>query len=97
MSELALVPSEMQAAAAAAESAAGRARDSDGADALATLTGALPGTTTAGTVYKLGDAWADGVSGWADEVTEFGASVDALTAEAEAADANAAGRFGGPR
>lgn len=90
MSELALVSGDMQSAAAAAESAGGRARGADGADALATLAGALPGSTTAETVPELGDAWTTGVGQWADGVTAFGAAVEQLNDDAGSADTSAA-------
>ncbi|GAB3198547.1 hypothetical protein GCM10027062_12970 [Nocardioides hungaricus] len=99
MSELALVPGDMRSAAATVESAAGRARGADGSDALSTLAGALPGSTTAETVPDLGDAWETGVNGWADEVAAFSASVEQLNDDAGSTDDSAAGRLlgGGPR
>lgn len=95
MSELALVPGDMQAAATAAESAADGARRADGADALSTLAGALPGTTTAEVVPDLGSAWETGVSEWADEVDDFGASVEKMTDDATTTDTRAGGLLGG--
>lgn len=99
MSELALVPGDMQAAAAATESAAGRARGADGAAALATLAGALPGSTTAETAPDLGDAWATGVGEWADGAEGFAAAVEQLTEDASSTDHATAGALlgTGPR
>lgn len=95
MSEFALVPGDMRAASQATESSASAARGADGSAALGTLAGALPGTTTAETMPELGTAWADGVSGWSDEVTEFSAAIDQLTADSESTDQTAGGWFSG--
>ncbi|MCR6031413.1 hypothetical protein GGQ22_08125 [Nocardioides sp. zg-579] len=88
-----LEPSEMGAAAATSEGAAGDARSHDGSATLSTLGSALPGSTTAQTAPQLGTAWEDGVSGWADEVDDLAESTEKLTQDAKETDSGSRGFF----
>ena len=91
----ALVPSDMAAASAAVTGATSEARTAHGADALATLAAALPGSSTAAYLPELGGLWEDGITGWCDELDTFRASVDATTRTTTTTDDGAGSIFGG--
>ena len=91
----ALVPSDMAAASAAVTDASSEARAAHGADALATLAAALPGTSIAAYMPELGGLWEEGVTGWCDQLDRFRASIDATTRGGTSTDAGVGGLFGG--
>jgi hypothetical protein len=91
----AFVPSDMAAASAAVTDASSAARTAHGADALATLAAALPGSSTAAYAPELGGLWEDGVSGWCDQVDGFCANLDATTRGGMSTDAGVGSLFGG--
>ena len=91
----ALVPSDMAAASAAVTDASSAARTAHGADALATLAAALPGSSTAAYMPELGGLWEDGVTGWCDQLDGFRASIEATTRAGTSTDAGVGGLFGG--
>lgn len=90
-----LVPGDMAAASAAVTDASSNARTAHGADALATLAAALPGTSTAAYLPELGGLWEDGITGWCDELDGFRASLDATTQDGTSTDETFGGLFGG--
>ena len=94
MSEFALVPSHMSTASAAASGASAEARKANGRDALVTLAGSLPGTTTAGIMPDLGRAWETGVNDWSDDADAFAASVDATAHDSVSTDGGVGGVIG---
>ena len=91
----ALVPSDMTAASAAVSDASSEARKAHGADALATLAAALPGSSTAAYLPELGGLWEAGVTGWCDRLDRFRAGIDATTRDGTSTDAGVGGLFGG--
>jgi hypothetical protein len=91
----ALVPSDMAAASAAVGDASSEARTAHGADALATLAAALPGSATAAYLPELGGLWEDGVTDWCDRLDRFRASIDETTRDGTSTDAGVGGLFGG--
>lgn len=96
----ALEPGEMTAASAAVTDASSDARAAHGADALATLAAALPGSSTAAYLPDLGTLWEDGITDWCDRLDGFRAGLDGTTHDATSADGSAGGFFenllGGP-
>ena len=91
----ALVPSDMAAAGEAVTGASSEARAAHGADALATLAAALPGSSTAAYMSELGGMWEAGVTGWCDQLDSFRAGIDATTRDGTSTDAGVGGLFGG--
>ena len=91
----ALVPGDMAAASAAVTDATSEARTATGADALATIAAALPGSSTAAYLPDLGTLWEDGISGWCDQLDDFRGSLDGTTHGTTTADEGAGGLFGG--
>ncbi|HXH80992.1 hypothetical protein [Nocardioides sp.] len=90
----ALVPSDMTSASAAISDASSEARTAHGADALATLAAALPGSSTAAYMPELGGLWEDGVTGWCDQLDHFRDSIDATSQGGTSADDGVGGLFG---
>jgi hypothetical protein len=80
----------MRTASGAADSAAAEARGADGSDALATLAGALAGSTTAESAPQLGTAWESGVRAWSAEAQQLSDAIDRLTDDAGSTDSAAA-------
>ena len=91
----ALVPSDMTAASAAVSDASSEARTAHGADALATLAAAMPGSSTAAYMAELGGLWEDGVTGWCDQLDSFRAGIEATTRAGTSTDGGVGGLFGG--
>ncbi len=90
----ALEPGEMAAASAAVTDASSEARTANGADALATLAAALPGSSTAAYAPELGGLWDDGITGWCDELDDFRTGLDGTTQGSTGADHQSADWFG---
>lgn len=95
MSDFAIVSSDMAAASGAAGDAAVDARSADGSDALTTLAGGLPGSTSADVINDLATAWSEGTDQWAEATEQFAASIEATSAEASTTDGDASNLFGG--
>lgn len=91
----ALVPSDMAEASAAVTDASSEARAAHGADALATLAAALPGSSTAAYMPELGGLWEDGITGWCDQLDGFRAGIDSTTQDGTSLDTGVGGLFGG--
>jgi hypothetical protein len=91
----ALVPSDMAAAGAAVTDASSAARKAHGADALATLAAALPGSSTAAYMPELGSMWEDGVTGWCDQLDRFRGSLDSTTRGGTSTDSGVGSWFDG--
>jgi hypothetical protein len=91
----AFVSSDMAAAGAAVSEASSAARSAHGADALATLAAALPGSAAAAYMGELGGLWEAGVSGWCDQVDDFRAGLEATARDGSSTDAGVGGLFGG--
>jgi hypothetical protein len=87
MSEFGFVRADMSAAKGAADDAVALARSSDGADALATLAAALPGTQTAAYLPTLGELWRAGIHDWCGNAETFGESIEGTSQDGTATDA----------
>lgn len=87
MSTYRVEPDELRASAGDLRTAAGSARGADASDAISTLGGALPGSSTESVLTEFATAWDEGIDGWADQVDGFADGLDAAAADAEAADA----------
>ena len=88
-------PGDMATAGAAVTEASSAARTAHGADALATLAAALPGSATAAYLPQLGTLWKEGVTGWCDQLDDFRAGIDATTRYGTSTDAGVGVLFGG--
>ena len=89
MSTYQVEPDELRSSATDLRSAASSARAADAADAIGTLGGALPGSSTAEVMPEFADAWDAGSDYWAGSVDDFadgfeGAGPDAVAADAQA-------------
>ena len=89
MSTYQVEPDELRSSATDLRSAASSARAADAADAIGTLGGALPGSSTAEVMPAFAAAWDEGIDDWAGTVDDFADGLDAAAADAEAADAQA--------
>ena len=91
----AFVRQDMASAGSAIDDASSKARTAHGADALAILAAALPGSSTAAYMSELGGHWEDGVTGWCDQLDHFRDSLDATSRDGTTTDGAAGGLFGG--
>jgi len=89
MSTYQVEPDELRASAGDLRSAASTARAADASDAISTLGGALPGSSTSTVMPRFADAWDDGIDEWAASVDDLADGLEAAAADAEAADARA--------
>jgi uncharacterized protein YukE len=89
MSTYQVEPDELRKSAGDLRTAAGSARSADATDAISTLGGALPGSSTESVMPPFATAWDEGIDGWADAVDSFADGLEAAAADAEAADARA--------
>jgi hypothetical protein len=89
----ALEPSDMTAASAVVSGASADARGATGADALATLAAALPGTSVAAYLPELGGLWQDGITKWCDNVDDLSEGLDSASADGTSVDSAAGGFF----
>ena len=93
MNEFGFVRTDMSAAKGAADDAVALARTSDGADALATLAAALPGTQTAAYLPTLGGLWRDGIHDWCENAESYGESIEATSQDGSATDSGVGSWF----
>jgi uncharacterized protein YukE len=89
MSTYQVEPDELRRSAADLRTAASAARSADGSDAISTLGGALPGSSTATVMPEFATAWDEGIDGWAKAVDGFADGLEAAAVDAEQADARA--------
>ena len=87
MSTYQVEPGELRASAADLRTAANDARGADATDAISTLGGALPGSSTQSVMPDFARAWDEGIDGWASSVDDFAEGLVAAADDAEAADA----------
>lgn len=86
MSTYHVEPDELRASAGDLRTAATSARGADASDAISTLGGALPGSTTATVMPQFATAWDDGIDDWAASVDDFADALEGAASDAEAAD-----------
>lgn len=86
MTEFRVVPTDLTTASQDTADAAATARGSDGADALATLGRALPGSGIADVAREVGPHWRDGVDHWSDSAQDLAAAIETTRDEAASAD-----------
>ncbi len=79
-------PQELRESAGELRTAAARARGADATDAVTTLGGALPGSSTATVLPQFAAAWDDGIDVWADSVDDFVEALETAASAAETAD-----------
>jgi hypothetical protein len=83
MSTYQVEPDELRTSAGDVRTAASSARSADASDAIATLGGALPGSSTASVMPQFATAWDEGIDGWSRLVDGFADGLFARGAHAE--------------